>query len=149
MGSSSFPKLRGADGQASRVQDNISQQLQPIADALAQTPIMGAAAPEWLTPYLLADFTNFGGIYAPASFHRDALRYVHGRGLIVTAAGQAIGTQIYILPMGYRPQASQRFVVGGSALASIEVSAKGVVSLNRAVAAGANIDVAFDFLAEG
>ena len=82
MAASNFPILRGLDAQQSRTQDNVSQVLTPVAKALQNTPIMGAPPPSWILPSLLNGYASFGlGTAAPA-FHRDALGYVHLKGLL-------------------------------------------------------------------
>lgn len=150
MGSPAFPKLRGLDEKASRTQDNISQQLQPIATALARTPIMGAPAPAWIAPNLLNGFANFGGLFAVAGYHRDALGYVRCKGVLVNAAGCAGGTQVILLPAGYRTRETQRFAVEGNAatIQFLSVAGTGVVSVEVSVTAGGSCDFAFSFLAE-
>ncbi len=150
MGSPGFPKLRGIDTQASRTQDNIAQQLQPIALALAQTPIMGAPAPAWIAPSLLGGFANFGGAFAVAGYHRDALGYVHTKGTFLVTAGAAAGTQIMLFPSGYRPRELARLsVVGDAGTAQfIEVAPTGIVTVGVAVPAPGSCDFFFSFLAE-
>lgn len=149
MASPSFPKLRGSDEQASRAQDNISQQLQPIAKALSATPIMGASAPSWIAPSLLNGFANTSG-FAAAGFHRDALGYFHGKGVLTNAAGVAAGSTIYVAPSGYRPRETQRFSVRGAAgtVQAVTVTPAGLVSNDLVLAAGDTIDLAFSFLTE-
>lgn len=145
---SQFPRLRG-DAHDSRTQDNIAGTLTPIASALNATPIMGAAAPAWIAPDLVADFANYGSGFAVAGYHKDCLGYVHGKGKITSAAGVAIGFVMLILPTGYRPSETLTFAVEGSgAFQSIRVAPNGEVSPAIAVAAGGTVDLDFSFLAE-
>lgn len=148
-GSPAFPKLRGTDEQASREQDNISAQLQPIARALSVTPIMGAAPPPWLKPDLRADFLNIAG-FAAAGYHKDALGYVHGKGVVSTAAGQAAAALVYVLPAGYRPNETQRFAVegNGATVQFISIAANGEVRVEVLIGVGGSLDLGFVFLAE-
>ena len=147
---SRFLKLRaGEDAQSSRVQDSIDATLGPIADRLNQTPIMGAAAPAWISPSLLADFVNVTG-QAPAGYHKDALGYVHGKGRVSTAAGQAANVALFVLGSGYRPKEPQSFPVrgNGATFQSLTVAVNGSVSIDVLIAAGGTVDLAFTFLAE-
>lgn len=150
MGSPAFPKLRGADAQSSREQDNVSTQLQPIAVALAKTPIMGAPPPGWIAPSLLNGFVNLGGAFAVAGLHRDALGYVHTKGMVTNAAGVGAGTTVFIFPSGYRPRETQRFPVEGTGATyqSIQVDGSGLAQVQVAVAAAGNLNVTLSFLAE-
>lgn len=154
MGTPNFPKLRGADGEASRVQDNIDSTLRPMVLALANTPIMGAASPNWIRPDLVGGWANIGTIaginYAIAAFHKDALGYVHMKGLISNAAGVAAGVTMLTLPMGYRPREYNRFVVdfNGGASNTVMVAPTGALWTEAVVAAGNNISLSIIFLAE-
>lgn len=150
MGSSAFLKLRGADAQASRAQDNIAGQLQPIATALAKTPIMGAPAPSWIAPSLVQGFANTGGALAVAGFHKDALGYFHGKGNITHAVGTAAGTTVLTLPIGYRPRETQSFPVFGTAatIQFLQVAPNGIVSNHVLIAAGGSFEFAISFLTE-
>ena len=55
-----YIRLR-VDEQASRTQDNIAGQLQPISDALSRTPIMGAPPPAWVKADLLNGYASAKG----------------------------------------------------------------------------------------
>lgn len=101
MASSKFPILRGLDALVSRLQDNIAAFVEPTVTTLGATPIMGAAAPSWIAPSPLNGWTNNGGGYATLGYHRDALGYVHFRGLVVAGT---LNTEAFTLPLGYRPK---------------------------------------------
>jgi len=145
-----FPKLRGDSEHSSRTQDNIAATLTPLATALAATPIMGARLPAWIRPDLLNGFADYGSPFAIVGFHKDALGYVHCKGVMIHAAGCAAATVIMIFPLGYRPLETQRFSVPGAAVTvqEITVDAAGNASPNAAIAAGAACDFSFIFLAE-
>lgn len=149
---STFLKLRDEEHSA-RVQDNIGATLAPIANALNATPIMGAAPPPWILPSLAAGWANLGAPFAVVGYHRDALGYVHAKGVLTNTSGGALplGTTIFTLAMGYRPSETQRFSVPGAAVTAQEltITSAGVVSNNAAVANGAAIDIVFNFLSEG
>jgi hypothetical protein len=104
MASNRFSILRGADVQQSRVQDNVSGLVAPVAKALQNTPIMGAAPPVWTVAQLLNAFTTFPTLgFGPPSWQLDALGYVHLRGLAFHVAGVAALTDIFVLPIAMRP----------------------------------------------
>lgn len=151
MASSQFPILRTPEQpQQSRVQDGIASVFNPVAKALQNTPIMGAPAPAWIQPDLLNGWANIGAQFATAAFHRDALGYVHCKGVLSNAAGAAAGSTIFALPMGYRPAQQYRFAVEGTSATAqfINVTPVGLVSPDVVVAAGGTCDVVFTFLAE-
>lgn len=142
-----FPRLRGED-QPARAQDNIANTLEPVAQALSVTPIMGAPPPAWIKPDLLADFAPVTGQAAPG-YHKDALGYVHTKGRVSTAAGQAANVAIMVLQSAYRPLEPQSFPVRGNAATyqSLSVASDGTVSIDVAIAAGGTVDLTFGFLA--
>ncbi len=157
MGSPSFPKLRGDSPKPGQTQDNVSNQLQPIAKALAATPIMGAPAPDWIKPDLQVcevgppsfSWTNTPG-FASAGYHRDALGYVHVKGSVTNLGAGASSLFILTLPMGYRTLEAQRFVVRGDAASyqSLLLNIDGTVVPEVAVPAAGTVDLVMTFLAE-
>lgn len=150
MTASRFTKLRGADPQQSRTQDNIASQVDPISSALRLTPIMGAPVPSWIPPNLTIGFANTGGALASVGYHMDALHYVHMQGSLTHAAGTAAGSTIFTLPAGYRPQKNIRLAVRGTAGAAqfVTITNAGIVQNGLVLAAGGTIDLAVTFLGE-
>jgi hypothetical protein len=143
-------KIRNADAHVSRVQDNVSAVLDPVAQSVGSTPIMGAPPPAWVALSLLADFAQTTG-QAVSAYHKDALGYVHSKGSVTTAAGQAAGVAVVgPLPLGCRPKEPQRLSVRGNAGAvqAIVIGIDGTLKLDVAVAAGGTVDLGFSFLAE-
>jgi len=71
-----------------------------------------------------------------ASFYKDHLGTVHLKGLVVVTSGTGVGTVMFTLPIGYRPE-KQLIVaqIGDSALVRLDVRVDGSVLL--AVGAGA------------
>ena len=63
----------------------------------------GFVAPDsgWIAPTFVNNWVNYGGGYNTAGYRKDAMGYVHLRGLIKsgTAAQNA-----FVLPAGYRPE---------------------------------------------
>lgn len=148
--SSRFPILRGSDVQQSRVQDNVSALVGPVAKALQNTPIMGGAPPAWIAPNRLSALADLLGGYHPLGYHRDALGYVHVTGGVASATGVAAGTTAFVLAQGYRPAYQVTFMgttatVGGI----VDVTPDGRVTMVSAVAAGGYYTFEFSFLAEG
>jgi hypothetical protein len=148
-GPSQFQKLRG-EGQNSRVQDNIDATLGPIAKALNATPIMGAPPPAWIRPDLAAGFADFGAPYAAVAYHRDALGYVHVKGLVTSAAGVGAFSTVFTLPIGYRPIERHRYASEGTAgtFQALQLGTDGAIMNVVAVAAGGYASIEFTFLAE-
>ena len=149
MGSPAFIRIRGEDPQQSRAQDNISQQLQPIAVALAKTPIMGAPSPTWIAPTLLNGFTATLGGYAAPGYHRNALNYVYLQGSITnTTAGILVqGTNLFVLPAGYRPSGTLRFPAYSTSVVSVSLDISGNLTVLMDMDAAQQIDLHFSFLA--
>lgn len=148
-GSPQFPKLR-VGGDASRTQDNVSGQLQPVARAVAATPLLDGTAPEWVALSLLNGFANSGTTSAAARYKDPFLR-VHLKGFVVHAAGCAGGTVIAVLPLGERPASSYVTVVQGTATTyqALLISPNGNISVEVAVAAGGTVWLSGSFLADG
>ena len=56
----------------------------------------------WIAPTLLNGWVDYGGLSAPAGYHKDALGYVHLRGDIKSGTTTPF-TTLFTLPVGYRP----------------------------------------------
>ncbi len=134
----------------SRVQDNISATLNPVASALQATPIMGAPPPPWVRPDILNGFSQTASPQPVCAFHLDALDYVHVKLALTHAAGTAAGTSAFILPLGFRPLETLTFM-GTDATGvstSVTVDNAGNVANFNLMAAGDQILASFIFLAE-
>lgn len=133
----------------SRVQANVAQVLNPVAQALGKTPIMGAPPPPWIAPDLQNGFIDSGSDAGRPSFHKDALGYVHGRGEAKIVAGTAGSTVVYTLPLPCRPSLVLRVPVFGTGITLqwLSISPNGDVTALLAIAAPGIVDVNFDFLA--
>jgi hypothetical protein len=146
-----FPVIRTADVQQSRVQDNIAALVTPVAKALQNTPIMGAPPPAWIKPTCINGFTSPASTAFPvASFHKDALGYVHVKMSVTHAGGTAALSTIYLLPVGYRPSETLAFagMAAAGAYQGVFVLKTGAVQNRLIMAAGAVLYVNFSFLAE-
>jgi hypothetical protein len=98
----------------------------------------------WTAPALTATWTNTGGGFSIVAY-RIAGNTVYLRG---RCSGGGVGTQIFILPVGYRPINGQVAMggAGNSAFASVGVSTAGVVA-HAAGAVDVNLScVIFDIL---
>lgn len=150
MASPAFPKLRGADAQQSRVQDNVSAQLQPIAQALSVTPIMGTV-PQWIASELLNGWVNFGSPFATAAYYKDALMRVWSRGTLSNPTGAPLAAVVLKFPLGLRPAQRQRLpVVGDSGTFNfLTVDVDGTVTPGgTAIPSPGSLDLFFSFLAD-
>lgn len=145
-----FSKLRSAtQPELSRAQDAVARTLEPLAGAVGRTPIMGAPPPPWLSPaQMLADFAAVAA--RPPRYHKDALGYVHGKGAVSTAAGQAAGTPIFLLPQGYLPGEPVYLPVRYSAgtVMNLTIQTDGTVLPQQLIVAGGSVELTFFFLAE-
>jgi hypothetical protein len=152
MAANAFNRLYDAgQPQQSRVQDNLAALVGPVAKALQNTPIMGAAAPAWVPLALASAFTAATG-YAAPSMHKDALGYVHVRGRATSAAGVAANaTLVPAWPQGFRPSAAsvrQFPASGGTTYQALAFSVLGVVTVLNAVGVAGVVDLELCFLAE-
>lgn len=112
-----FARLRSG-AELSRVQDQVASVVNPVAQAVGTTPMLGAAPPAWLPADLLNGFTWVGGTTAQPSSHLDALRYVHTRGFAINNTGGLLtGVPVLRLPSGSWPAVD--FIQPASAQGSI------------------------------
>lgn len=137
-------------GDSSRSLDSVTAVLDPLAERLNSTPIMGAAAPSWIRPTYANDFVDLASLQQTA-FHRDALGYTHFKLAASSAAGVAANASICTLDKDYRPAESTGLGGGfnGStnAVNPIAISTAGVVTTRVAIAAGESVVGYFVFLA--
>ncbi len=105
-------------------------------------------------PAFLNGWTNIGGAYAVVSYRKDALGWVHLKGLTVAVTNGA--TNIFILPAGFRPALREVFSVvqtdAGQTtqqFGRLDVLATGdVLSVTTATGAWCSL-ASITFLAEG
>ncbi|WP_024632376.1 MULTISPECIES: hypothetical protein [unclassified Paenibacillus] len=97
-------------------------------------------APAWITPTLLNGWVNFTGGLSLVGYYKDSMGYVHLRGVIKPGA---MGSTAFILPTGYRPTATQVYIVAANTdnandvLGRLNITSAGaVIPLN---ATGTNI----------
>jgi hypothetical protein len=105
-----------------------------IAGRSSPTPAI-ATAPT--APTLLNSFTNLGAPYQTARYWRDAQGWVHIDGIV--SRGSTTTLPIFTLPVGFRPNKTQRFlaICGPTAqLCEIDVEADGDVLVAAKDASG-------------
>lgn len=77
-------------------------------------------------PAFTNSWTNYGSGWAPASFWRDPLGFVHLRGLVKSGT---VGNAAFTLPPGFRPKESESFVVmSNGAVGRVDVLTDGTVT---------------------
>ncbi len=84
--------------------------------------------PAFQAPTLSSDWSNVGSQWATAGFTKDAMGFVHFRGLVKRAVA-GTQTQIFTLPAGYRPAATLVFPVrcGDNTMCFLQVFQNGNV----------------------
>ena len=85
------------------------QQIASVPYALVAAEAESNGAPEpWIAAILLNGWVDFLQGFAPAGYYKDATGIVHLRGLIKSGVTDP-GTQLFVLPAGYRPFEGRRF----------------------------------------
>lgn len=145
-------------GQAlsSRTQDATAAVLEPVAQQLGATPIMGAPPPSWVKPDIISSsgFAQGPSIAATplptTSFHKDALGYVHGKVNLITAAGVAGNVVAFNIAQGSRPGDLLPFLMsdGGGVVSEVTIGPDGNFTVVPAVGAGGLVVGTFTYLAE-
>ena len=97
------------------------------------------SSPAWVDVTFQNDYVNYGGIYAPVSYCKDAFGVVHLRGI---AKNGTSGAAVFNLPSGSRAAYEYVFpaIIDEAYGNSIHVEANGDVRASN----GGNIDVVFD-----
>ena len=85
----------------------------------------GLTQEAWTAPTLAGAWVNFGGVYLAAGYFKDSNGVVRLRGMVKSGV---VGTNIFVLPAGYRPSASLRIPVdSNSAYGLVTVDSSGNV----------------------
>lgn len=149
MASSSVLKLRGG-AHDSRTTDNVSAVLNPLAEAVGNTPIMGADPPAWIRPDLAGGYSQTAAPQPITAFHKDALGYVHAKIGLTHAAGCAAGTTAFTFPLDYRPSETLTLSLsdGAGLFVAMTVAATGAFANLAILAAATDVRGVFSFLAE-
>jgi hypothetical protein len=106
----------------------VSANVHPAAHNDVNARVNALATVEaWQTPTLIAPYTNYGAPFHPVSYYKDPFGVVHLRGLLSTN-GAAANTTILVLPVGYRPSATEfQLSLYDSGAIQINLSADGAV----------------------
>lgn len=118
-----------------------------------------AAQEAWQVPQYSPAWVDFdngssAGSFGGVRYMKDTLGFVHMRGWAKnTSGGTQSDSNIFLLPVGYRPIVRQRFANvqgGGQTFASVDVWADGQVKVNTSVANNEYLSLSnIVFLAEG
>lgn len=81
----------------------------------------------WIAPTLINSWVNNGGGFETVGYLKDALGFVHLRGVITTGLTSTIA---FVLPAGYRPGATtfSAVAIGSGAAGQVQVDASGNVT---------------------
>lgn len=103
-----------------RRSDDIESMLMDLRMPLPQLP------EQWIAPTLINSWVNFGSGFNPAGYYKDPFGIVHLRGVVKSGV---VGTDIFTLPIGYRPANTELLAcVSNGALGIVEPSAAGGVN---------------------
>lgn len=147
-GPNQLQKLRG-EGQATRVQDNIGQILNPLAARVNATPIGGAPPPPWIRPSLVGGYSQAAAPQPVCAYHKDALGYVHTKLSMTHATGPAAGVVAFTYGLGFRQGEVLTFTLadGFGLSVMMVVSPNGEISNLTPIPAGDDVRGYFVFLA--
>ena len=93
----------------------------------------------WIAPTLLNGWVNLGGVTATSGYYKDEFGLVRLRGYIKSGITTQ-GTILFTLPLGYRPAATEGFMVyanDGASIGTISISSGG----NVAFITGSSLDM--------
>jgi hypothetical protein len=100
---------------------------QALAEAVNDALEAAADAPTWIAPTLINSWVNYAGGTVAAGYYKDAQGTVHLRGAIKSGLDPNNCMQ---LPAGYRPTASETFLVScDGGLANISIATSGNVGV--------------------
>jgi len=83
---------------------------------------------DWIEPTLLNNWVNYGGAFGNAAYYKDKFNIVHLNGMIKNGI-TTVGTDFFILPVGYRPLSSLQYmpVVSAGAFGYLSITSDGSV----------------------
>lgn len=120
---------------------DLVQVLTSIAQALQGTSFRQP----WQVPTLLNGWANYGGTATTVGYMKDSMGFVHLKGLVKSGT---LGTNVFVLPPGYRPAAYNRVaVIASGTYGNLDIDASG----NVLIASGSTTFTGLDgatFLAE-
>lgn len=151
-----FPALSGKDPELSRWTQAANAVFRPVAEAVANTPMLGAPPPPWINVGILPASgyvqvpTGVAPFLPKTAHHRNALSYVYGKLAVTTAAGSGPAV-LFNLPTGSRPSELVSFFGGdggGTNVWELAVHPDGDVEVISTTGAGDVVVATFTFLAE-
>lgn len=117
QGAPGAPGAQGAPGTTASIQPEPVHDVAPASAGVDCEDAPGAFCSE-----SGLGWTNYGSVYAPAGFWKDAGGEVHLRGTIKPFGGPgAITNDFFILPEGYRPAGTRQFVISNCYLDTIQI----------------------------
>lgn len=108
-------------------------------------PTVPLVVEAWIAPSFVNNWTDFGGGNLAAGYCKDALGFVHLRGLVKRTVAGGTGVTIFTLPAGYCPSAAvSPAVMANQKFAQANITSGGVVSLIAADSATPEAYVSLD-----
>ncbi|QNU22341.1 hypothetical protein IC805_05215 [Geobacillus thermoleovorans] len=94
----------------------------------------------WIALTLLNGWTNYGSGFETAGYYKDALGFIHIKGLIKSGA---MGTAAFVLPSGYRPSYRKMFpVLTSGGIGRVDIDTGGnVLIMNYGTAANGYVSL--------
>lgn len=139
QGAPGLPGPQGSPGTTASIQPEPVHAVAPASDSVDCEDVPGTFCSE-----SGLGWANYGSVYAPAGFWKDAAGEVHMRGTIKRFGGPgAITNDFFILPDGYRPSGTRQFVITNCSLdiIQLEIEPDGGV---HTPSIGSNTCAAFD-----
>lgn len=80
----------------------------------------------WIAPTFTNSWVNYGSGFNDAGYYKDALGFVHLKGLIKSGT---VGSSAFTLPVGLRPQATELLgTVSNGAVGRVDIATSGTVT---------------------
>jgi len=100
--------------------------------------LASVTAPRWISPGLINNWKNYNGSYAQAAYTKTADGLVIMKGLIARTGAVVTGENMFVLPVGYRPEKLMTFQVetDPNAGASVTIFPNGEVTASTNTSAG-------------
>lgn len=118
------------DGAIQSTQKGVAGGLASL-DTSGHLPTAQLPPTTWLYPTLLNNWINYGGTEDVAAYGKDALGYVHIRGLVKLGVSAAV---VFILPAGFRPSKVLRISISGAGkFGEMSVMPNGEIYFNSAI----------------
>ena len=117
------------------VQNNTTTLSTDVIFISSQNFIRGITQETWVSPTLLNSWVNYGGGEATAQYFKDSNGIVHIKGTVKDGTFVA-GTNIFVLPDGYRPLTNHMFAQNNAGVfGATSVASNGAVFVGAAASA--------------